>query len=181
MKTNYIKLILMVVCAGFLTGCASPATVQGMRPQSLALQNRHSYSVNVQAAGGRNTNPLWTSEISDDAFVNAIRESIATSGLFRSVIAAGSGDYLLEVIIINVDKPLIGLDLTVNLTANWKLTHIPTGKVVYQELILKHYTATFGDSAVAIKRLRLAEEGAARKNIEEGLTQLSRLNLQGNE
>jgi hypothetical protein len=181
MKLNYIKLILMVICAGFLTGCASPATVQGMRSQTLALQNRHPFSVNVQVTGGRNTNPLWTSEISDDAFIQAIRESISESGSFRSVVTTGSGDYLLEVIIVNVDKPLIGLDMTVNMTANWKLTHVPSNKIVYQQLIPQRYTATFGDSIVGIKRLRLAEEGAARGNIVEGLTQLSRLNLQGNE
>jgi hypothetical protein len=160
----------VIICAGFLTGCASPATVQGMRPQALAVENRHPFSVNVQVAGGRATNPIWTSEISDDAFVRAIRESIAESGLFRSVITTGSGDYLLEVILVNVDKPLIGFDLTVNLTAN-----------VYQELILQHYTATVGDSLVAIKRLRLAEEGAARENIQEGLNRISRLKLGGNE
>jgi hypothetical protein len=171
----------MIICAGFLTGCASPATVQGMRPQSLVLQNKHPFSVNVQVAGGRETNPIWTSEISDDAFVKAIRESIAQSGLFRSVITTGSGDYLLEVILVNVDKPLMGFDLTVNLTANWKLTHIPSNKIVYQELIPQHYTATVGDAFVGIKRLRLAEEGAARENIQEGLNRISRLNLEGNE
>ncbi len=181
MKLNFTKLILVVICAGFLTGCASPATVQGMRPKSPTLQNKHPFSVSVQVAGGRDTNPIWTSEISGDAFVKAIRESIAESGLFRSVITTGSGDYLLEVIIVNVDKPLIGLDMTVNLTANWKLTHVPSNKTVYQELIPQHYTATIGDAFFGIKRLRLAEEGAARGNIEEGLTRLSRLNLQGNE
>jgi hypothetical protein len=176
-----MKYILMLICAGFLTGCASPATLQGMRPQSLALQNKHPFSVSVQVTGGRNTNPLWTSEISDDAFIQAIRESISESGAFHSVLTTGSGDYLLEVILVNVDKPLIGLDLTVNMTANWKLTHVPSNKIVYQQLIPQRFTGIFGDSIFAIKRLRLAEEGAARGNIMEGLTQLSHLNLQGNE
>jgi hypothetical protein len=71
--------------------------------------------------------------------------------------------------------------MTVNLTANWKLTHIATRKIVYQDDISKSYTATVGDAFVAIKRLRLAEEGAARENITEGLNRISRLNLQGNE
>jgi hypothetical protein len=176
--------IVLTAVSLLMTGCASPATVQGMQPQSLALQalqNKHPFSVSVQAAGGEETNPLWTSEISNEAFAQAIREGIAESGLFRSVITAGDGDYLLEVSIVNVDKPVAGFDMTVNMAASWKLTHVATRKIVFQDVIYKSYTATVGNAFAGIKRLRLAQEGAARENIQEGLNRISRLKLQGNE
>ena len=181
---NRIQMIMSmaaIAVALLLTGCASPATVKGMRPQSLAPQNKQPYSVGVQVAGGEKTNPLWTSEISNESFAQAIREGIAESGLFRSVVTVGDGDYLLEVSLIKVNKPLVGFDMTVILTADWKLTHIATRKIVYQDTITKSYTATMGDAFAGIKRLRLAEEGAAKENITEGLNRISRLNLQGNE
>ena len=182
-KNRMLMIMNMVTIAMalLLTGCASPATVNGMRPQSLAPQNKQPYSVSVQATGGEKTNPLWTSEISSESFAQAVREGIVESGLFRSVVTNGNGDYLLEVSLIKVNKPLAGFDMTVNLTANWKLTHIATRKIVYQDDISKSYTATVGDAFAGIKRLRLAEEGAARENITEGLNRISRLNLQGNE
>ena len=179
---NKIKtLLLLASCALFLVGCASPATREGMKAQILNLQNKHPFSVKVQTEGGRKTNPLWTSEISSESFAQAVQESISESGLFRSVVTGSDGDYLLEVTIINVDKPLVGFDLTVNMAVNWTLTHISTKKVVFQNVIGKSFTATVGDAVVAIKRLRLAEEGAARKNIQEGLNSISQLKLQGNE
>jgi hypothetical protein len=165
----------------FLPGCASPASVRGMQPPSLTLQNQHPYSLSVQVVGGEATNPLLTSEISNESFAEAIRKGIADSGLFRSVIPAGNGDYLLEVALVNVAKPSVGFDMTVNLTASWKLIHVPNHKIVYQDVISQSYTATVGDAFAAVKRLRLAQEGAARGNIQTGLTRISRLKLQGNE
>lgn len=174
-------IMALTVVSLLLTGCASPATVQGMHPQSLTFQNKAPFSISVQAAGGEKTNPLWTSEISNKSFAQTIRESIAESGLFRSVITAGDGDYLLEVSIINVDKPVAGFDMTVNMAVSWKLTRVATRKIVFQDVIYKSYTATMGDAFAGIKRLRLAQEGAARENIQEGLARISRVKLQGNE
>lgn len=43
--------------------------------------------------------------------------------------------------------------------------------------IRSSHTATFDDSAMAVTRLRLAVEGAARKNIEQGLQEIGALSL----
>ncbi len=152
-----------------------------MRPAKLAVAAHHPYSVGLNTSGGETTNPLWTSEISNEAFGQAIREAITENGLFRSVVSVGQADYLLEVTLINVDKPMAGLDLTANVTVSWKLTRVATHKIVFQSVVSKSYTATMGDALVAIKRLRLAEEGAARESIQEGLLRLSRLQLTGTE
>ena len=49
--------------------------------------------------------------------------------------------------------------------------------VVWQESIASEYTATPGDAFAAVKRLRLATEGAAKNNIAEGLSRISKLSL----
>jgi hypothetical protein len=183
MKINILKTILTGVVAGVLVlladGCA--ARPERMQAGSFAVQNKQPFSISVQTEGGHQTNPLGSSDISNEAFAQAIQESISKSGVFRSVVASSNGDYLLEVGIIDVDKPAAGFDMTVTMTVNWKLTHVATKKIVFQNVTHKSHTATVGDAFAGTARLRLAEEGAARENIEEGLHRISLLELQGNE
>jgi len=175
------RLILASFCILLITGCASPATPRGMQARSVVIRNKYPFTVSVQGIGGRETNPALTSEISGDSFAQAVCDSIVESGVFRTVVPSGNGDYLLEVSIMNVDKPTVGLDMTATMAVNWELTHVATDKVIFQKVINSTYTATVGDALVAIKRLRLAQEGAARENIEEGLKRISQLNLNGKE
>jgi len=65
----------------------------------------------------------------------------------------------------------------VNVTAHWQLTRMVPRQVVFQEVIPSSYTATVSDAFAAITRLRLAEEGAARANIQDGLNRLAQLKL----
>jgi hypothetical protein len=58
---------------------------------------------------------------------------------------------------------------------------LENNSIVFDETIIAPHTATFSDSAIAIKRLRLANEGAGNKNIEAFLEKLSALNIDKNE
>ena len=88
-----------------------------------------------------------------------------------------SAQYQLEVIITELDQPWGGLDLTVALSTRWKLTKRGSSEPTWKHSIHASYTATFADAFAAIKRLRLANEGAARKSIAEGIRRISELNL----
>lgn len=164
-----------------LAGCATPIAPQGMQAQSLTVQNRHPFSVSVQTTGGQPTNPLWVSKISSESFAEAIRDSISDSGLFRSVITTGDGDYSLDADIVSMSPPDAGFNMTANMTVSWKLTRVADKKIVFQDEISSSHTATMGDAFVGEVRWRLAEEGVAKANIEEGLSRISRLTLEGNE
>ncbi len=50
-----------------------------------------------------------------------------------------------------------------------------------KETIEASYTAGFSDSAIAVKRLRLANEGSVRTNIHELLKALSNLRIEQHE
>ncbi len=52
---------------------------------------------------------------------------------------------------------------------------------ILKETIIASYTAGFSDSVVAVKRLRLANEGSARENIHEFLKALSNLKIEKNQ
>jgi hypothetical protein len=49
--------------------------------------------------------------------------------------------------------------------------------MLFDETIIAPYTATIGDAFVAIKRLRLANEGSGRKNVEGLMNKLSELEI----
>lgn len=68
---------------------------------------------------------------------------------------------------------MAGFNMTMSLRADWMLARVSDNKVLWHDKILSTYTATVGDAFAGIKRLRLANEGAARKNIEQGLAELA--------
>lgn len=79
--------------------------------------------------------------------------------------------------IVQLDKPLFGMSFTVNLEATWVLLKQSDRSVALKKSIRSSHTATFDDSAIGVTRLRLAVEGAARKNIEQGLQEIGALAL----
>ena len=159
-------------------GCASGAKVPNMIPTDIERVKSHPYSARVQAAGGRGTEWWGTSQVTDEAFLEALYESLSRSGVFSEVVTKGAADYLLDVFVTDVRQPVIGFNMTVSVVANWTLTDLAAKEVVFEELIPTPYTATVGDAFAAIKRLRLANEGAVRANIRAGIRRISELNLE---
>ena len=158
-------------------GCASGAVAINMIPEDFELLRTHSNSVRVQTAGGRETEWYAGSQISDEAFLEALYHSLEKSSVFSKVVTEGEADYFLDVFITDVVQPLMAFNMHVSVVANWTLTKLPSKKVVLKELIPTPYTATVGDALMGLKRLRLANEGAARANIREGIRRISELEL----
>ena len=175
-STHAISLTsLLVVLA--LGGCASPASYQGMVPPDFQAAKKHAATVKVAATGGRETQALGKSQISDADFAKALAEAITESRTFSKVVHDSGADYLLTVSIISIEQPSFGLSFQVKMEAGWTLKRVETDKVVWQESIVSEHTATPGDAFAAVKRLRLATEGAAKNNIAEGLSRISKLSL----
>jgi len=58
---------------------------------------------------------------------------------------------------------------------------VESESVVFDETVITPYTATVDDAFAGVKRLRLANEGSAQKNIEEFLNKLSELQIDADE
>jgi hypothetical protein len=130
-----VSKLLLFVFFLIVTGCASPAKPTAMIPNSFDIKNTHPYLVSVEVGGGKETNPLWTSQISNEAFLEAITKSITESGVFTKVITGEDADYLLEVVITSLTQPIVGFDLTVNMISHWKLSKVGTKEQVWSEFI----------------------------------------------
>lgn len=178
-----LRLLAVSFCAAVLVGCASPSqpvnmTVSGA--QATANDYDAQLQNNVQLTevnGGEKTNPLWTSEIDGADFRIALQQSLEYANLLGDT----SAPYALRANLLRVDQPLFGLDFQVTSEVEYTLTETASGKVVLREMVRAPFTAGVSDSLVAIKRLRLANEGSARENINVFLQRLGDLKIDANQ
>jgi len=174
---------LAVLSSIFIIGCAGAAKVDQMvvpRHESSFLIANGELKDNVhvsEVGGGQETNPLWTSEIGNKEFKAALIQSLKEA----SYLGSADSNYQLSANLLEVDQPFAGINLTVTTTVLYILTERNGGKEILKETIIASYTAGFSDSVVAVKRLRLANEGSARENIHEFLKALSNLKIEKNQ
>jgi len=157
-------------------GCATPANSVAMVATPATSVHRIGADVAVAVSGGSTTSSMGASQISDDAFAQALRDSIEKSALFAKVSASGAR-YKLTAFIGKVDQPLMGFSLTVKMEVSYSLADTQSNKTVWNQDIKSEYTAKTSEAFAAVKRLRLANEGAARENIQQAIAAMAALSL----
>lgn len=159
---------LLLVAAMFLGGCASGATAQGMTVKAADLKTpagpevAKSVTVGV-VTGGEKTDAMWgVSQIDNPAFKRALVSSLRKAGLLSD---DSHAKYVVTAELIALKQPFFGMDMKVTSRIRYTLKDMATGAVVLDEEVIAPYTATVGDAFVGAQRLRLANEGSARKSI----------------
>lgn len=169
-------LLLVVLAAAGFTGCATPSDPAAMTPTIAAgILHGSTGSVDVKVSGGAETSAAGFSQISDADFSTAIREAISQSKIFASV--RDEGDYVLEAYIARLQQPSFGFSMTVTIEVSWTLTRRSDAFVVWRNSIESTHTAGAGEAFAGAKRVRLANEGAAKANIETALRQIAAMNV----
>lgn len=157
-------------------GCATPANSVAMVATPATPVHQIGADVSVAVSGGSTTSSMGASQISDDAFAQALRDSIEKSTLFTKVSPSGAR-YKLTAFIGKVDQPLMGFSLTVKMEVSYSLADTQSNKTVWNQDIKSEYTAKTSEAFAAVKRLRLANEGAARENIQQAIAAMAALTL----
>ena len=106
----------------------------------------------------------------------ALTDSITKSGLFAKVSPSGAR-YKLAAFIGKVDQPMLGFSVTVRMEVSYSLTDTQSSKSVWSKSISSEYTARTSEAFAGVKRLRLANEGAARENIQQAIAAMAALTL----
>jgi hypothetical protein len=159
-------------------GCASEPGVSGMVPDHVTLKHRLSGDVAVSVAGNREGSAVGASEISNDTFARAISAAITKSGLFSRVEPPGArARFRLVAFIGKADQELQGPAQTVKLKVSYQLLDSPTGDTLWAKNIESQFTSRDGGYLAVMTRLRLANEGAARDNIQQMLAGISTLEI----
>ena len=167
---------MLIASACLLAGCAAGAKPEAMVAEKVAVSHQSNGDVSVIVSGGKATSAVGASQISDDSFAQALRDSITKSGLFKAVSASG-GRYKLTAFIGKVDQPTMGFSMTVNMEVSYTLVDTESNKTVWSKNIPSSYTAKVSDAFAGVARLRLANEGAAKANIQEAITAMGALQL----
>ena len=162
-----MRIHIIALGALSLAACASasnPGAMVADLTESTIIQETSPLRENVTVGdvdGGKETNPLWTSEVSNEAFAEALRQSFAA----HAILATAQGDYRLDAELVKLKQPFAGFNMTVTSTVNYILTEVSTGNTVFEETIETAHTAKTGDAFMAVKRLQLANEGSIKNNI----------------
>ena len=150
----FVSLILLV-----MTGCAAPARVSHMvayvpAPSAGQADTRWQGSMTLDAVlGGESTNPMWTSEVGNVEFQEALRQSLFSSGLLSG--GNQPAKYGLIAQLMEVDQPIIGFDMTVISRVQYTVKEKASTSVAFDEIITAPFTASVGDSFLGVERLRL--------------------------
>lgn len=174
---RYIPITLLAILALTLTGCATPARISGMVASYDTIQDpANAYlrdSIRIgQVTGGQDTNPMWTSQVDAVSFRAALEHSLQQAGLHNNTELA---NHYLNAQLIELDQPLFGAALTVKATVRYQLIHAPSDQVIYERLIERAHTTRFSEAFMGVERLKLANEGAIRVNIEGLISDLYKI------
>jgi hypothetical protein len=175
-----LPVLVSIVFASLLSGCAAPARIDQMTASVSPQQRIAPTSLRTNIAvrdvtGGKETNPMWVSNVGNSEFEQALEASLREAGLLAP--GKQAGKYMLVAHLENVDQPLAGFNMTVTATVSYSLVERATGKEVLQRRVSLPYTATMGAAFSGTERLRIANEGAIRVNITQLINDLYALKI----
>jgi uncharacterized lipoprotein YajG len=175
MKKNIVRWLAMAAATAALlnlAGCATPATSQAMtvKPGTIAPANaklKGQVAV-ADVKGGKETNPLWTSQVDAAGFRKALTDSLAISGYLAP--EGAPAKYKVSADLLALEQPLFGLTFDVKSDVKYQVTGASAPRT-YD--IKATGTASTSDAFVAIERLRIANERSVLENIKEFIGRLA--------
>ena len=166
-----LALLFVAITYVTLTGCATPANPQAMivNPDASIAPNEKLKGMFAIGSiiGGQDTNPLWTSQVDNKSFGEALRGTLAAFGYLASDPA--SAKHRIDANLMSLAQPLFGLTFDVQSNVQYVVI---TGDSKKEYLVSASGVATFSDSALAIERLRIANEKSIKENITQFLRRL---------
>lgn len=167
-----MKKVVWLILAMYLSGCAFPATKEGMVVTDYIVPKQIGEKIYVkESTGGSVTLPFWKSNIPNDNFTEAVKESLLNSRAFVAQSINWGEDWGLEIEILNVEYPYFAFNVTV--TTNIKYTLYLKGEKVREITVREPGTATLGDTLIGIQRMRIANEYSAKANVKKFIAELS--------
>ncbi len=168
---------LIVTTLLLLTASCASVSVDRVVPEKIDLPVKHPYSVSIVIKGGEETKFGGVQEVPIDIFLEAVKQSIVNTKLFSMIEKEPTADYHLE---LTVYKIFYSNSLSQNkhkVYVDWLLKSAKNNKVIFRKRVATEHEVTLSDALGGDKRLVLATEGAMRKNIAEGIKQLSLVKL----
>lgn len=166
------KALFSVIAIALLVGCAAPASQQSMSITAQDLPTKVNGKLKGQLAvrtvgGGKETNPLWVSQVDGQGFKGALDKSLAVAGY--KVADGSAAKYSVDANLQNLDQPIFGFTFDVVSTVLYTVTGEGKQK---QFPITATGSASTSDAFVGMERMRIANERSIKENIKLFLTKL---------
>ncbi len=133
--------------------------------RTTVVSNHHFEVRNI--SGGQETNPLWTSQVDNTGFREALTHSLSRLGFSPE---NASSKFAVDAELQALSQPLFGLDFSVTSTVRYAVEGNGQRKVYP---VTATGTATMSDAFIGVERLRKANEKSIKENIKEFLRLLS--------
>ncbi len=177
--TRTFRAALAACALALVSACAQGATAKGMTVTPADLRSPPSPGLARSMAigdvgGGRETHPLWTSQIEDASFREALLESLRSVGFLSD---GASAPLTIAARLVSLEQPFLGFNMTVTSVVHYTVKDVRSGAALIDEDIKAEHTATVSDAFVGVKRLQLANEGSARKNIAALIERLNQIRV----
>ncbi len=160
-------LVILSLLAPMLAACA---TQQGMTVDSGAVVTASPKYKNAMAVrsvtGGHAMNILGSMGVENEPLKAALESSLAANGYLAR---PDTAKFYIDAEILNLDQPIMGLDLDVTAYVKYRVSGPGTG-ATYP--IKGTGRATFSDSPLGMDRLRVSNERAMQDNIKQFLQAL---------
>ena len=173
-SASLISLTLITAISLSIQGCASNASHSAMSLNHNDIGTQPNQKLKSALAvrsvtGGKETNPIWTSEVDNAGFKSALSQSISVVGYGAE---GRKAKYFVDADLQKLDKPLIGLTFDVTSTVNYKVE----GEGFQKNIpITATGSASFSEAWSGVERLRIANEKSIKENIRKFLIELSAL------
>lgn len=166
-------LLILVLAAVFLTGCATSASQNAMTmgvadiPAKIKSDLKGNISIR-SVSGGQETNPLWVSKVDNQGFKAALEQSMIAVGYLAP--KGSSAKYQVDAALQNLEQPLFGLTFDVKSAVTYTISSENSQKTYPVSAV---GTASPSDSLVGMERMRIANERSIKENIKSFISKIS--------
>ncbi len=168
-----LKLFSIAALALTLVGCATPASHQAMSvsgaDSTLQISEKLKGQVIVRnVIGGKDTNPLWTSQVDSQSFKTALEASLSSVGYKAN---GSDAKFKIDAELQDLNQPGFGLTFNVQSTVGYTVAS-DSGSVSVP--ITAVGTATTSDAFIGVERLKIANERSIKENIKAFINRLTK-------
>lgn len=161
---KHFAIAIIAIALGACASASKPGAMVAEVTDATIIADNSPLRENVsvgEVTGGKETSPLWKSNVSNEDFAEALRQSLSA----HAMLSMGEGTYRLDAKLIQLKQPMVAINSTVTSIVNYTLTDLASGETIFDETVEEAYTAKFGDALLGVERLRLANEGSIKQNI----------------
>lgn len=166
-----------ILVALMLCGCAS-IEVDNMVPDTSSLSpTRIDKSIAVTSVSGAQDEKFaGPAMVSDEQFKSSLVEALQNSGIFRSVVTDGKADLEMSAEFVAQGQGA-GLNYLSALVVEYKIIDSRSKDEVWSDAFNSRHEVTVGQALSGAKRTVRAAEGSVRKNLEQLIQSLAKVNL----